>query len=46
MDEWTATEAAKELERIQKERMALAADIVQTAEEMERKQEAQPVEIG
>lgn len=45
-DEWTATEAAKELERIQKERMALAADIVQTAEEMERKQEAQPVEIG
>ena len=46
LDEWTATEAAKELERIQKERMALAADIVQTAEEMERKQEAQPVEIG
>ena len=46
LDEWKATEAAKELERIQKERMALAADIVQTAEAMERKQEVQPVEIG
>lgn len=46
LDEWKATEAAKELERIQKECMALAADIVQTAEAMERKQEVQPVEIG
>ena len=45
-DEWQKSEAAKELERIQKERMALAADIIQTAEEMDRKQEVQPVEIG
>ena len=46
LDKWQKSEAAKELERIQKERMALAADIIQTAEEMDRKQEVQPVEIG
>lgn len=38
LDEWSATEAARELERIQKERMALAADIIQMAEEVERQQ--------
>ena len=38
LDEWRATEAARELERIQKERMALAADIIQMAEEVERQQ--------
>ena len=38
--DWQATEAARELERVQRERMALAADIMQAAEEMERKQEA------
>ena len=42
LDKWQKSEAAKELERIQKERMALAADIIQTAEEMDRKQEVQP----
>lgn len=39
--DWQATEAARELERVQRERMALAADVIQMAEEMERKQEAQ-----
>lgn len=42
LDEWKASEAARELERIQMERMALAADIMQTAEEIKRKREQQP----
>lgn len=37
LDEWRKTEAAEELARIQRERMALAADIIRTAEEVERK---------
>lgn len=44
--EWKATEAARELERIQRERMALAADIMQIAETVEREREARMVEIG
>lgn len=41
LDKWRATEAARELERIQRERMVLAADVIRMAEELGQKREAQ-----
>lgn len=38
---WQESEAAAELERIQRDRLALAADIIRTAEEIKWKQEEQ-----
>lgn len=41
LTKWQESEAAAELERIQRDRLALAADLIRTAEEVERKKAEQ-----
>lgn len=41
LEEWRVSEAAKELERVQKARMAMAADIMRTVEKMRKERQEQ-----
>ena len=46
LEEWKASEAAKELERVQKARMAMAADIMRTVEKMRKERQEQQDDRG